>query len=205
MEHSPLYDQDRDYAWIRDFQEGNEAGYEGIYKHYIKPVFYFVKRYTGCDDFQAEDVSQEIMVIIYEKLNTFQFKGKFSNYIYTIALNYMRNLGRRKQTVSLDAKLSDTSNGFDLLSLLEDTTTDIESDAVRKEIQSFIYNGLTILSDKEREVFILKEFEKLSFREISEITGETLRNQQLIKDKANKKLRDHLVKCGIQVKEGKAS
>ena len=191
----------RDFDWIREFQKGNKKGFDSLYMEYTKPLYFFVKRYNNLDEAQAEDICQEIMMSIYRNLANFQFKAKFTTYLYTVAVNQLRNVFRNKnnKSLSLDRSLDNDGDGQSFVDLLEDKKSDVIDDTVRKDLKRILLDGIKLLPEKEKEVFILKEFENMSFREIAEVTGGTLRNQQNLKEKANIKMQQFLKSRGIEM------
>lgn len=106
----------------------------------------------------AEDVSQEVFVKVYNRLPDFRQESKFSTWLYRVAVNTSQDfLRRRKHHVPLDS-----------LGELKDHT-DIKGNISKKQLQDIIRNAIEKLPLKYREVVILKDIEGLGYREIAQI------------------------------------
>lgn len=194
--------RERDENWIRAFQGGDGSVFQKLYLAYLPPLFSFIKRHLYCDDAAAEDLCQDIMMTVYEKLPGFLFKAKFSTYLYTIALNRLRNVKRKKTALSLDEKIPGDGEASFLDGVVEPGTP--HQGMFGRQVHELLKTGMETLPEKEREVFALKEFDELTFEEISEITGQSLRNIQYLKEKAQKRLKEYFEQNGILWEEVRA-
>src|ERR1700750_3013702 len=73
-----------------------------LYERYRARTFALAFGMTGHRE-QAEDLTQEIFLRVYQRLNTFQGQAKFATCFYRIALNqclnHCRNERRRRHTI----------------------------------------------------------------------------------------------------------
>ena len=67
-----------------------------IYNHYLKYIYYTVRRYTN-DSFTVEDLSQDVLIKIAENLSHFDMNDpqKMRNYVITIAQNHCKNVNAK--------------------------------------------------------------------------------------------------------------
>lgn len=71
---------------------------------YMRPVYWHVRRLVVTHD-DARDATQEALVRVFRSFDRFDEKCSLSAWIYKIATNEaLRIIGRRKETVSLDAE-----------------------------------------------------------------------------------------------------
>jgi RNA polymerase sigma-70 factor (ECF subfamily) len=93
-----------DPALIRAAAAGDLAAYEQIVREHQQPVWRFLRRLLS-DDGAAEDVAQETFLRVYRRLPSFEFRSRFSTWVFQVA----RNAGidelraRRRREQLLDA------------------------------------------------------------------------------------------------------
>lgn len=116
------------------------------------------------DHAAAEDITQEIFLTVYLKLDSFTGKSSIRTWIYSIAINkckdYLRNWHVRKISVHENIKdlLTSKRNGPD-----EEFEVKIESAQLVDEVLR--------LPVKYREVILLYYYKELSIKEISDVIG----------------------------------
>lgn len=115
----------------------------------------------------ADEVVQEVLVVLYRKLKDFQFKSSLYTWIYRItstrSINYLNKRKLRKILYFDDINTAETGTK-------EDIVNDIDIKDKIKKMDQF----LQILPAKQREIFILRNVDGLSYEEISEITGKSI-------------------------------
>ena len=115
----------------------------------------------------ADEVVQEVLLVLYNKLKDFQFKSSLYTWIYRItstrSINYL-NKRKLKKILSFD----DINTAE--IGTKEDIIQDIDTKDKIKKLDQF----LQTLPAKQREIFILRNVDGLSYEEISEITGKSI-------------------------------
>jgi len=156
----PTYDKEG----IKELQSNPALAIETIMDMYgdeIKRlVFAYVKNSADTDD-----VTQEVFVTIYQKLDTFQGNSTLKSWIYSIAINkckdYLRSWHARNKR--LKEKLITSSH-----TTAKDEVTP-EERALQKDHSSELFHTVMELPVKYREIIILFYFKELSTGEISQI------------------------------------
>ncbi|MBN8217772.1 MAG: sigma-70 family RNA polymerase sigma factor [Spirochaetes bacterium] len=199
--------RERDEALIRAFQAGDPSAFKEIYGAHIGPLHHFVRRLRAGESERMESIEdscQSIMMAVYRQLGRFAFRSSFTTYLYSAALNHVRSLRRRKPVLELDAPASrgPEGDGDSFKSLLASGREGQDETLWRRELVGLLGRAMETLPEREKEVFLLREFEGLTFEAIAEATDQTLRNVQLIKEKANLRLRRFLEAHGVQAGEG---
>ena len=77
--------------------EGDMSAFEELVNRYKRPVFSLVYRMVGQYQ-EAEDITQEVFINVYEKLYQFDSNRKFSPWIYRIATNASISALRKKKS-----------------------------------------------------------------------------------------------------------
>ncbi|MEK4670102.1 sigma-70 family RNA polymerase sigma factor [Niallia taxi] len=142
-------------------------------------VYTYVKNRTT-----AEDLTQEIFLKCYEKLNQFNQQATLKTWVYRIASNhckdYLRSWHYRKIT------LSDK-----ILEYIPSKSKQVEEEIIANSEGNILTNAVMNLPLKYREVVFLHYYEELSLAEISKITTVNIntiktrlkRAKELLKDK----------------------
>ena len=121
----------------------------------------------------AQDVTQEVLLTLFRKINMFQGKSAFSSWVYRIAVNasYMKLRTKKKEpNVSIDELMpSFNSAGFQQ-EKIQDWSENTESLMFNTETRDVINKAVDLLPEKEKVVFLLRDVEGLS----TEKTGEIL-------------------------------
>jgi len=76
-------DKEREEALVRDLQAGNLEAYDQIAELYQKKI-YALSFNLVRNQMDAQDVTQEVLLTLFRKINTFQGKSAFSSWVYRI-------------------------------------------------------------------------------------------------------------------------
>lgn len=154
-----------EFELIKRFISGDEAAFNDIVKKYQKKIYWHARRMTG-NHLDADEIVQEVLIAIYNNLNKFRFQSSLYTWIYRITstrtLNFL-NRNKIKRFIGIEE-----SNADDIKSN-EDIIKDIE----QKEKYNELEKKLQKLPAKQREIFIMRNFDDMSYKEISEITGKS--------------------------------
>lgn len=151
---------------INSFLNGNESSFNEIIKKYQKNIYWQARRMVG-NHLDADEITQEVIIVIYKKLKSFKFQSALKTWIYKITLSRTLNFLKKQ-------KLKKIFNFSEMSNLSYRNNEDIIENFEQKEKVEKIQNKLKGLPDKQREVFILRHFEELSYEEISQITGKSI-------------------------------
>lgn len=155
-----------DYELVRGFISGDEQAFNQLAVRYQRRIYWHARRMVGSHD-DADEIVQEVLMTMYKKLSTFNFKSSLYTWIYKITSTRSINLinkNKLKKFISLgSAKFSESSYSDDVIVNFE-----------QKEKIDRMENLLQKLPLKQREIFILRKFNDLSYEEISEITGKSV-------------------------------
>ncbi|MGB5528432.1 MAG: sigma-70 family RNA polymerase sigma factor [Ignavibacteriaceae bacterium] len=155
-----------DYELIRDFLSGNQQAFNKIAGKYQEKIYWHARRMLGDHD-DAHEIVQQVLLVMYNKLNTFNFSSSLYTWIfrvtYTRSLNQLKkNKLKRLLTFSFSENIENHS--------YENVVEDLESKERFIEMEKL----LSKLHTKQKEIFIMRNFDELSFEEISDITGKSV-------------------------------
>jgi len=159
------------------------SDFERMYEDYFPKIYNFIF-YRLLHKQDTEDLVSEIFLKVARNIFSFNAqKASFNTWIFTIARNTLTDYFRRhKKTVSLD------DVDFDLTGV--DYTAQYES--IEDEELKSVYQTLTRLDDRSRQILALKYFAELSNREISKLTGINESTVSTICSRGREKLRQFL-------------
>jgi RNA polymerase sigma-70 factor (ECF subfamily) len=157
------------------FKSGDARAFATLVQRHRGPVYNFILRFVGHRQ-RAEDVLQETWLKVVRNSSEWQPKAKFTTWVYTIARNLCVDSARKesfRKADSLDAPASnEESDGRSMGDLVADDkgpTPDRAAHNVR--IRPMIEKALESLPTEQREVFLLREYQGIGFKEIAEVTG----------------------------------
>lgn len=154
---------------------GELTAMEVLLERHEKPLFNFVLRQIG-DRARAEDLLQETFLRLVEHAGTFEGHARLRTWLFRIARNQCIDEGRRRvhrKHPSLDAAQGADGDGASLYDRIGEKGPTAERSAVSREVGAAMTHAVTALPEEQREVFLLRQVQQLSFKEIGEITGVT--------------------------------
>lgn len=174
-------------------QNGDSVAFGKLIETHERLVYNVVYRMlTNHED--AKDISQEVFLKAYRHLGKFDGKASFSTWLYRIAVNTsIDELRKRKghETISLD-KETDSDEGM-IKKDYADNSAGVEEQVMAKESMANIKQAMENLSSEHRIIINLRDFQGLSYTEISEITQTSLGTVKSRLARARKALKDLII------------
>ena len=156
-----------DQDLIDDYIDGNINALEPVIDKYKRPLYSFILKMTeGNDD--ADEIFQEVWFKAIKNIKKFK-GGNLISWLFRITHNLIIDRARKKwRTISLNQKINNSESlSYEDQVSSHDISIIDEIDA--KSIGKKIEQSLDELSLEQKEVFILRMYEKISFKEISKI------------------------------------
>ena len=179
-------EKDLDKKLYNDYLSGEKEAFEYLYNKYKSKIVYFI--FNIVKDYQkAEDLTQEIFIYIMQ--NPMKSDVSFKYYIYLVAkskaFNYI-NIENRRTEIT-DMYLNNSKQ------IEKDVLEVITQEETKKEI----LDAISFLEEKYKNAVYLTKIENLSYKEVSEILGETLSNTKSLVHRGKKQLKRILLKKGF--------
>ncbi len=171
---SPSVEETSDEDLMLSYADGNVAAFEELVKRHERPLFHFILRSCHNRD-RAEEILQEVFLRIIKYSDNYEPTAKFTTWAYTIARNLCIDKARKRSRateISLDQPRGPSEDGQSLGERLADggaQAASVEYD--RGEFRQKLLAALDELPDEQREVFMLREFSGLKYREIADTVG----------------------------------
>ena len=147
---------------------GDADSFNELVVRWEHPIYALAYRQIGREE-DARDVCQETFLRAYLALGGFRGQAKFSSWLYGIALNLCRDWLRRERR----APVVQAPEGVELtdLAAAREPSEPIEDLVARRDLSRAVERAMTLLSEEQRTVILLKEYQGLTFREIADIVG----------------------------------
>lgn len=123
---------------------------------------------------EAEDILQDVFYQFTEAYRTVKSIDRVTSWLFTVARNKITDRYRKKKPRNFSEQavsVGDGENALRLEDMLSDLSSHPESELMRSVIWHAVEDALEEMPEEQREVFVMHEFEDLSFKEISAITN----------------------------------
>ncbi len=184
------------------FKSGDARAFSTLVKRHRQAVYNFILRYVGHRQ-RAEDVLQETWLKVVRSSSDYEPKARFTTWVFTIARNLCVDSARKesyRQADSLDAPVSaDDGEGRPMGELVADEAGQSPDRAAHNvRLRPLLAKALQALPAEQREVFLLREYHGVGFKEIADVTGV---NENTVKSRmryALEGLRKRLQELGVE-------
>ncbi len=126
------------------------------------------------ENYEAEDILQDVFFQLTRGFNELNRIDNIRSWLYTVANSKIIDRFRKKKTLSVHFNSHKTGSEDGPL-LLEDILPDLGDTPEDTELKQIIWETIDTtleeLPEDQSKVFIMHEFEDMSFKEISELTG----------------------------------
>ncbi len=182
------------------FKSGDARAFSTLVTRHRGSVFNFIFRYTNHRQ-RAEDLLQETWLKVVRSAGEYQPKARFTTWVFTIARNLCVDSARKeayRKTDSLDAPVGGDAEGRELGEMVQDVEGAAPDRAAHNtRLRPMLEKALCSLPDEQREVFLLREYHGIGFKEIADVTGV---NENTVKSRmryALEGLRKKLAELGV--------
>lgn len=164
--HGAVGRADPDILLVRQHLAGDPKAFETLFKKYQTPIFNMVVRMVHGED--AYDITQDVFLKALRALRSFRGDAKFSTWLYTIARHTCLNHLRHKAVLdegSLEGQQEDNPASEPV-----DQDMNVAAICETRELQRVVDDVLATMPLEPRMLLVLRDFEQLSYDEISHIT-----------------------------------
>ncbi|WP_299248293.1 sigma-70 family RNA polymerase sigma factor [uncultured Lacinutrix sp.] len=157
-----------DATLVSSYIGGDESSLEVLIKRHKQRIYSFIYSKVYDRDI-AEDVFQDtfIKVIRTLKLGKYNEEGKFLPWVMRIAHNLVIDHFRKSNRMPK----FQNSGDFSIFSVLSDTSLNAEKAIIKDQVESDVRRLIEELPDDQKEVLVMRMYQDMSFKEISDRTG----------------------------------
>ncbi len=156
-----------DWDLVARVKAGDDAAFDGLMERYKRPVLSFVYRMIGDAD-EAQDVAQDVFVRVYQALHKPRFRqrdARFSSWLFQVARHAAIDVLRKRRRRPLEWLSPRHEQG----ATLSDPEPDAAGRLAATELGRQIAAAAAELPEKQRAIFILADYEGLSYAEIAAV------------------------------------
>ncbi len=180
---------------------GDDLALNRLIERWQAPLRQFVHRYVQ-HEADTEDLLQDTFVRVYRHRARYAPKGRFSTWLFTIAVNLCRNHAakmQRRRTISLDAPApsADASHDRATTGLAREPASaevDPAVAVVASERATAVREAIAGLPEDLRTAVLLFEYQDMSHAEIAAIAGATPKAIETRLYRARAMLRERLAR-----------
>jgi RNA polymerase sigma-70 factor (ECF subfamily) len=149
---------------VEQARRGRQDAFEALVRMYNQKVFALAYGFVR-DRAAADDLTQEILLKVYQALPSFRVESEFGTWLYRIAVNHVKDFLRkssRRKTVSLE----DVGDGP--LAVADEADARI-LEREDEDRRAAVYRVLETLPPKYRLILTLRDVEGLPYEEVARI------------------------------------
>lgn len=166
---SALFTASDEQAMWRVQMNDDAHAFAQLMRRWEAPIQRLCARMLG-DLQKGEDLAQDTFARVFAKRKEYEPKGKFSTFLWRVALNLCYDELRRVKRRS-ECSLDEDSEEDGVLSRFQSAMPGPDAQLVARERCDLVRQAVLRLPEAYRSVVVLRHYENLKFREIAEVLG----------------------------------
>ena len=160
--------QTPDALLVKNYIAGDENALTILINRHQSKIYGFIYSKLSDRDI-SDDIFQDtfIKVIKTLKSNSYNEEGKFLPWVMRISHNLIIDHFRRTKKMPMNRETEE----FSIFSVMSDNVPNIESKLITAQVENDLRKLIEELPSEQKEVLMMRMYQDLSFKEISEMTG----------------------------------
>ena len=160
-------------------KDNNTMLFGVLYDRYARMVYNKCYGFARSED-EAEDLTQDVFLMLFIKLKSFQGRSKFSSWLYSFTYNFCVNYVNRNK----ERKMSDQSSPIDQSEYK--LTEEISDDSLFEMRSDKLKKALELIDPEDKKILLLKYQDDVSIKELQELleVGESAVKMRIKRAKA---------------------
>ncbi len=165
-----------DAEWVKKAQAGDTRAFDRLVTKHRGKIYAMILNMVK-NEADAWDLSQEAFIKAWKALPKFEARARFSTWLFRISHNVVYDWLRKRRIVG-DGELNDEV--FDANRIDPGAATAPQHDKrpdealEQSELREQIRDAIAKLSEEHREVILLREVQGLDYKEIAEVTHNSI-------------------------------
>lgn len=157
-----------DALLVNRYVDGDESALTVLINRHQTKIFGFIYSKISDRDI-SNDIFQDtfIKVIRTLKSKSYNEEGKFLPWVMRIAHNLIIDHFRKNKKMPMFRETEE----FSIFSIMSDDSLTIENKIIREQVEVDLRKLIDELPSDQKEVLIMRMYQDMSFKEISEVTG----------------------------------
>jgi RNA polymerase sigma-70 factor (ECF subfamily) len=174
------------------YRDGEAAAFDALYRRYEKPLFGFIHRLVP-NSTDSENLFQETFFRLVRAKAGYRATARFKTWLFQIAVNLCRDRTRRmkhRSHLSLSSPLaSREGSGAELQDIISDPSPAVDRSVETGELETAVRGAVGLLPEDERLVVVLREYQGMTYSEVSEIMDRPVGTLKFLHHQACERLR----------------
>ena len=152
---------------------GPELTPETVFRQYAPRVYSLARRMLG-NDADAEDVTQDVLLQVIRKLDTFRGEAQFPTWLHRVTVNTAlahRSRRARRQEHEVHKPEEETPNATSPDRTPRRWAIEPDQLAINRETQHLLEQAIADMPEVYRDVYVLADVEGLSNQEVGTMLG----------------------------------
>jgi len=160
--------QTPDALLVKNYVAGDESALATLINRHQSKLYGFIFSKISDRDL-TDDIFQDtfIKVIKTLKSNSYNEEGKFLPWVMRIAHNLIIDHFRKNKKMPMFRETDE----FSIFSIMTDNSQTIENRMITEQVEKDLKKLIEELPSDQKEVLVMRIYQDLSFKEISELTG----------------------------------
>lgn len=160
--------QTPDALLVKNYVAGDESALATLISRHESKIYGFIYSKIADRDV-SDDIFQDtfIKVIKTLKSNSYNEEGKFLPWVMRIAHNLIIDHFRKNKKMPMYRETEE----FSIFSVMTDNSMTIENRMISDQVENDLKRLIEELPNDQKEVLVMRIYQDLSFKEISELTG----------------------------------
>ncbi|WP_188112012.1 RNA polymerase sigma-70 factor [Aquimarina sp. RZ0] len=173
--------------FIDELKADNNQALESLFKKYYKVLVIFSNNYIH-DRAIAEDLVQDVFVMIFEKRETLKIHTSIKSFLYTSVRNHTLNYIKKSKSLVHHQHILNDIDAMD---------TDVSEMIDLAELSEKLYKAIDKLPSQNQKIFRMSKLDGYSNQEIADQLGLTKRTVETHISNALKKLKELVKKNNL--------
>jgi RNA polymerase sigma-70 factor (ECF subfamily) len=157
-----------DAILVKNYISGDESALTSLIERHQSKIYGFIYSKVNDRDL-SDDIFQDTFIKVINTLRTKSYneEGKFLPWVMRIAHNLVVDHYRKSNKMPFNRETEE----YSIFNYMSDNAPTIESKMITDQVEADLTRLLDELPEDQKEVLIMRMYQDLSFKEISELTG----------------------------------
>jgi len=178
---------------IQALKDSKESAFRELVKKYELNVYNTCIGMLGDED-NAKDISQDVFIEVFRSIHKFRGDSKLSTWLYRLAVNKSLNHIRdnKKHRIARSIQRFFIKDESEEIEIKDNSSMNAEEEIEQNEHSKALREALNKLSENQKTAFVLKNYDDLSYKQISEVMELSHSSVESLIHRARTNLQKHL-------------
>jgi RNA polymerase sigma-70 factor, ECF subfamily len=171
-----------DEALLAQVRAGDDNAFEQLFRRYAESLYSCAYGYVDSRD-TAQEIVQQLFATLWERRHIWHVSGTVATYLFRAVRNASLNALRdRRRNLTFRARLADVVT----------PAADVEQEMEAADLANAVHRVVARLPERCQEVFRLNRYHRLTYAEVADVLGLSVKTVEIHMARALKELRSTL-------------